>query len=80
MSLLRRLSISVVVGIYAGVITTIAVALADIYLTGHGYVSITTEIITWADGGVHMSLGDLGMILVSIAAAFLTWKLSSHDT
>lgn len=79
MSILGRLSISAGAGISAGVITALAVTVVDLYLTGHGYASITEEIITWAQGGVHMSLGDLAMLLVAIAAASLAWKLSRHD-
>jgi len=57
------------------VVAALIVAVIDLYLTGHGYGSITREVITWAPAGVHLSIGDLGMLATVIVVAVLTWHL-----
>lgn len=75
MSQLLRLGISTAAGIGAGVVAALIVTVIDLYLTGHGYGSITREVITWASAGVHLSIGDLGMLATMIVVAALTWYL-----
>jgi hypothetical protein len=74
-SALVRLSISTAAGIGAGIAAALIVAVIDLYLTGHGYDSITREVITWEQAGVHLSIGDLGMLITMIVAAVSTWYL-----
>jgi hypothetical protein len=78
LSVLGRLGISAAAGIGAGVVAAIIVTVIDLYVTGHGYGSITREIITWAPAGVHLSIGDLVMLLTVIAVAGSTWQLVGH--
>lgn len=80
MRVLGRLAISAGAGIGAGIVAAILVTLIDLYVTGHGYGSITGEVITWAPAGVHLSFGDLGMLLTAIAVAGATWRLVGHGT
>ena len=77
MGLLIRLVATAAAAVVAAVATAIAVAVLDLYLTGHGYSSVMKEIITWEPGGVHLSLGDVVMLLAFAAAAGLTWRLSA---
>jgi hypothetical protein len=70
---LARLGISIAAGIGAAVVAALIVTVIDLYLTGHGYGSITREVITWAPAGVHLSIGDLGMLATVIVVAVLTW-------
>ena len=78
LSALGRLGISASAGIGAGVVAAIIVTVIDLYVTGHGYGSITREIITWAPAGVHLSVGDLVMLVAVIAVAASTWHLVGH--
>jgi hypothetical protein len=66
------------VGFGVGLVTAIIVAVIDLYLTGHGYGSITSEFISRASWGVHLSIGDLVMLVAAIAAGSLTWGLLRH--
>ena len=70
---LVRLAISIASGVGAAVLTAIVVAVIDLYLTGHGYGSITREVITGAPAGVHLSVGDVCVLIALIAAAVSTW-------
>ena len=70
-----RLGISAVAGIGAAVVAALIVTVIDLYVTGHGYGSITREVITLAQAGVHLSIGDLGMLITAIAVAVSTWYL-----
>lgn len=71
--LLVRLGISTAAGIGAAVVAALVVTVIDLYVTGHGYGSITREIITWVPGGVHLSIGDLGMLVAMIVVSVATW-------
>ena len=62
----------------AGVVAALIVTVIDLYFTGHGYGSITREVITWASAGVHLSIGDLGMLMTGILVSVLTWYLAVH--
>ena len=55
------------------------VTVIDLYVTGHGYGSITREVITFAQAGVHLSIGDLAMLITAVVAAVATWYLMGHD-
>jgi len=63
-------------------VAAVVVTVIDLYTTGHGYGSITRESITWAPAGVHLSVGDLAMLVTVIAVAASTWHragLSNRD-
>jgi len=79
MSVLSRLGISAGAGIAAGVVVAIIVTVIDLYLSGHGYGSITREFITWAPAGVHLSIGDLCMLVTMAVFAVATWFLMRQD-
>ena len=79
MNTLARLGTSAAAGIGAAIVAALIVTVIDLYLTGHGYGSITREVVTWAQAGVHLSIGDAGMLVTAIAAAVSTWYLAGHD-
>jgi hypothetical protein len=72
---LVRLIVSTIAGIGAAVVAAFVVTLIDLYLTGHGHASITREVITWAQAGIHLSIGDVAMLTMLIVVAALTWHL-----
>lgn len=73
MRIVSRVGISAAAGMGAGVVAVIALAVIDLYLSGHGHDSITREMISWEPGGVHLSVADLALLLVVLLAAGLTW-------
>jgi hypothetical protein len=73
---LRRLAIAVGAAVGAAFFAAVGVAVIDLYLTGHGHASITRELIAWDPGGVHMSAGDIAVLLAAAAAAALAWRLA----
>jgi hypothetical protein len=75
LNLLVRLGISAAAGFAALLIAAFVVTLMELYLTGHGYGSITREVITWEPAGVHMSISDLAMLTAMIVAAVSVWFL-----
>ena len=71
-----RVLISFAAAAAAGIVGTIALAIIELYLTGHGLGSITREAVTWAPGGVHMSVADVILLaLVFIVGAATWWSL-----
>ena len=78
LSLLIRLGISTAAGIGAAVVAALVITVIDLYVTGHGYGSITREVITWDPAGVHLSIGDVGMLITMIVVAVSTWYLIGH--
>ena len=77
-SLLVRLCASAAAGIGAAVVAALVVTVIDLYLTGHGYGSITREVITWVPGGVHLSIGDISMLAAMIVVSVSTWHFTGR--
>jgi hypothetical protein len=77
--MLVRLGISTGAGVAAAVAAALLVTVLDLYLTGHGYASVTREVITWAQAGMHLSIADLGMLVTGVVVAVSTWHLSGKD-
>ncbi len=72
-SLVVRLGISASAGIGAAVVAALVITLIDLYVTGHGHGSITREVVTWEPAGVHLSIGDMAMLVAMIVVAASTW-------
>lgn len=77
-ALFIRFVLSAVSAIGIGTAAAIVIAVADLYLTGHGYGSITREWITWEPAGVHLSPGDVILLVAATLAGGLTWHLSGR--
>ena len=60
----------------AGILGAIALAIIDLYMTGHGLGSLTRETITWDPGGVHMSVADVILLAFVVTAAAAAWALA----
>ena len=70
-----RALISFAAAAAAGIVAAIALAIIDLYLTGHGMGSITRETIAWDPGGVHMSVADVIMLVVVLMTGVVTWQV-----
>jgi hypothetical protein len=75
MPVILRFAIASAAGFGAGLVAAIALALLDLYLTGHGYGSISVETITSDAWGIHMSIGDAILLLVAFASGTVAWTL-----
>lgn len=57
----------------AAFIAAIVIAIADLYLTGHGHDSLLKEAIRAPSLGMYLSIGDVLLLLAVVAAAWYTW-------
>lgn len=76
MNLLVRFGCSIGAGFGTAILAAVTVAVIDLYMTGHGYSSITREVITWPQVGIHLSIGDVAMLIAAFAVAVSTWYLT----
>jgi hypothetical protein len=74
MNIWLRGAIGAGAAIAAAVMTAIAVAVLDLYLTGQGNGSITREVISEPSLGVHMSIGDIAMLVLALVAGVFVWR------
>lgn len=79
MNLVVRLAISAAAGIGGGIAAALIVTVIDLYVTGHGYASITREVLTLAQAGVHLSVGDVAMLITALVGALATWYVVGRD-
>ena len=61
------------VGVGSAITVALAVTIADLYLTGHGYRGLGDEWVTWSATGVHLSIADIIMLGVAVLAAVCAW-------
>ena len=58
------------------VLAAIGLAILDLYLSGHGYADIRKETVSWPAAGIHLSIADIALLALAVAAAGLGWFLS----
>jgi hypothetical protein len=75
----RRIILTISVGAATAVLSAIIITIFDLYLSGHGYVGLTREYLTWSAAGVHLSIGDIIMLGTALLAAALVWGLYGRD-
>ena len=68
-----RLGLALGAGFGAAVLAAVALAILDLYVTGHGQPSVLRPWIDWPDAGVHLSRGDVVMYLAACLAGLGTW-------
>ena len=74
MSRWLRLLLSLMAGLGSAILVAIALAIVDLYLTGHGYESLSTPLLDWEGGGIHLSLADVIFLAAAALAAAITWR------
>jgi hypothetical protein len=72
-STLARLGLATGAGLGMSVLAAIILAVLDLWVTGHGQPSLLRPWIDLPRAGVHLSRGDIGMLLVSCLAGLGTW-------
>jgi hypothetical protein len=74
-----RLLLSFAAGLASAVVVAIAIAVVDLYLTGHGLTALTAPLLDWPGGGVHLSLADVIFLAAAVLAAAITWRRTSRS-
>ena len=72
-----RLLLSFGAGVVSAVVVAIAIAVVDLYLTGHGMVPLNAPLLDWSSAGIHLSLADIIFLVAAALAAAVTWRLTS---
>jgi hypothetical protein len=72
-----RLGLALGASFLAAILAAVVLALLDLYLTGHGHLSVMRPWIDWEQAGVHLSRGDLVMYVVACLAGLGTWFAAS---
>jgi len=74
-----RLAASIAAMIGGAVASAMALALVDLYLTGHGGPSLNRPWIRCPSLGVSLGRGDLVVLLVAGGAGLLTWRSTGRS-
>ena len=64
--------LAVTVGVAIG--AAIVLAIADIYLAGHGHASLSRDLISWPAAGVSLSFADCAWYLAILVGAIIGWR------
>ena len=72
-----RLGMALGASFCAAVLAAVAIAVLDLYLTGHGHLSVMRPWIDWPEAGVHLSRGDIVMYVAACLAGLGTWFAAS---
>ena len=75
MTIFRRLALAFAATAVVAIIAAIAIAILDLYLTGHGYADIRKETVSWPAAGIHLSTADIVLLLLALAAGALAWRI-----
>jgi hypothetical protein len=75
-----RLFLCLVAGLASAVLVAVALAVVDLYLTGHGLQPLSTPLLNWSAAGIHLSLADLIFLGAAALAAAITWRLTAART
>jgi hypothetical protein len=69
-----RLLLSLVAGLGSAVLVAIAVAVVDLYLTGHGLRPLSAPLLDWSAAGIHLSLAEVIFLGAAALATAITWR------
>lgn len=67
--LVLRSIVALCAAVVAAIVATVAIAVVDLYLVGHGHASLLRESIAWPAAAVYLSVGDLILIGAALLAA-----------
>jgi hypothetical protein len=66
-------------GVGTAVVVGIALALADIYVTGHGGRTINGPLWNWPALGIHLSPSDVVLLGSAAVASGIAWRRVSSE-
>jgi hypothetical protein len=65
------------VGFGTAILAAIALAVVDLYLSGHGLRPLGSPWLDWPAAGVHLSRADVILLGAVLLAAAVTWRQSA---
>jgi hypothetical protein len=68
-----RLLLSFGAVLASALVVAIAIAVVDLYLTGHDLAPLGAPLLDWPAAGIHLSLADLIFLVAAVLAAAITW-------
>jgi hypothetical protein len=69
MRLSGRIILTVAAAVAAFFVSAVGIAIADLYISGHGGIGLTSRHLVDARSGIHLSVGDGLALLLSAAVA-----------
>lgn len=72
---MKRLILATLAAFVCMIVAVLILTIADLYLVGHGYMSVNQELLSWSGAGVSMSLADVFLLLTGLSAWCATWFL-----
>ena len=72
-----RLLASLGAGLGTAILAAIALAVVDLYLSGHGLPPLGTPWLDWPAAGFHLSRADVILLGAVLLAVVLTWRQSA---
>jgi hypothetical protein len=69
-----RLLASLAAGFGTAILAAIALAVVDLYLSGHGLRPLTTPWVEWPAGGIYLSRADVILLGAVLVAVVITWR------
>ena len=72
-----RVLASLGAGLGTAIVVAIALAVVDLYLSGHGLRPLGTPWDEWPAAGVHLSRADVILLGAVLSAVVLTWRQSA---
>jgi hypothetical protein len=74
-----RLLLTLGASVASAVVVAIAIAVVDLYLTGHDMTPLSRPLLDWTDLGIHLSLADVLFLGAAVLAAAITWHRTAAD-
>jgi hypothetical protein len=72
-----RLALALLAGLGTGVVVAIALAVVDLYLSGHGLRTLDRTWLEWPAAGVHLSRTDVILLVSAGLVAGIAWRGSA---
>jgi hypothetical protein len=75
-----RLLLTLGAGVASAVVVAIAIAVVDLYLTGHDLTPLSRPLLAWPDIGIHLSLADGIFLGAAVLTAAITWRRTALNS
>ena len=72
---LLRFALSVLAGAAAAFVAGVLIAFCGLFFGGDGYGFLAAETFSWAEHGIHLSIGDTILLMTGVLATAATWRL-----
>ena len=73
-----RVVVSLGAGLGFAVLVAVALAVVELYLSGHGRTPLSAPLIDWPPLGVHLSWADVVLLGAAVIGVVLTWRSTGN--